>query len=385
MKLNLGCGKKHKEGYINIDIQEPCDLKHDLSTPLPYEDNSVDEVYSEGNFVCLFSDNEWTKLKHEMVRVLKPGGKLEIIFLDFEYILKAFLENKDEERWSWKQAIFSGQANDYDFSKNGFTYEKMRVDLINEGMLDFTRKQTDKSDQIHLACYKRGSPQTAPKKMRILIGTPINQIKDYAMERWLENVAKLEYDADLLLVDNSPNLDYIKKIKGYCKRYGVNIVGEFKTSKEENVIYNSTKDCKIMHIEVNEFQPADEKIGRSREVIRQEVLDGGYDAWFSWHSDQIIPTNTLGKLIEIMDAGNYTMVHPNAWARETQGEPAADFGCCLIRKWALEKCGFTLEYSDEPNWTGNDIRFKKRVLKEGGNYIQIYGIISPIYHLNEKS
>ena len=42
-------------------------------------------------------------------------------------------------------------------------------------------------------------------RMKILIGTPIHEVKDYAMERWLENVAKLQEvtPCDLLLVDNS--------------------------------------------------------------------------------------------------------------------------------------------------------------------------------------
>ena len=99
MKLNLGCGKKHKQGYVNIDIQEPCDLKHDLRTPWPFADNSVDEIFTEDNTICLFSRQEWEGVvKREMARVLKTGGKLEIIFLDFEYIPKAFLDNKDGQR-----------------------------------------------------------------------------------------------------------------------------------------------------------------------------------------------------------------------------------------------------------------------------------------------
>ena len=57
--------------------------------------------------------------------------------------------------------------------------------------------------------------------MKILIGTPIHQKKDYAIERWLENVSKLEYPADLLMVDNSPGIEYMERAKGYCKRIGL--------------------------------------------------------------------------------------------------------------------------------------------------------------------
>lgn len=203
--------------------------------------------------------------------------------------------------------------------------------------------------------------------MKILIGTPINVCKDYCMERWLENVSKLqlEYPADVLLVDNSPGLEYVEKVKGYCATYGI-------------------KNYKIEHLEINPYQPVGEKIGRSREVIRQEILKNDYSAWFSWESDQIIPTDTLTKLDKIMEAGSYMMIHPNAWDRVLQAEPVAKFGVCLIRRQALEKYGFSLEYPNMPDcWHDGESWFKKQVLEGGGNYIEVYGLIKPIYHLDK--
>jgi hypothetical protein len=200
--------------------------------------------------------------------------------------------------------------------------------------------------------------------MKILIGTPVHQDKEYCMERWVENVSKLlkKSPCDVLIVDNSPDLNYIEKIKGYFKKYGV-------------------KNYLIKHLDINQNQPRAERIGRSREIIRQHLLTKNYDAWFSWESDQIIPVDTLQKLIDIMQAGNYTMVHPNSWGPST-GEPMADFGVCLIKRSALEKYGFLLEYPNMRDcWHGGEAWFKKQVLKGGGSYIEIYGIINPIYHL----
>lgn len=157
LKLNLGCGTKHKPGYINIDINEPCDVRCDLAVALPFENGSVDEIFSEGNFVCHISAREWNNLSREMGRVLKPGGKLHLIFLDFEYILRAFLENKDGRRWGWWwQTIFSAQQDEYDFTKNGFTLEKMKSDLTGEGFGDFRREPLKNLGQeyISLVCYK---------------------------------------------------------------------------------------------------------------------------------------------------------------------------------------------------------------------------------------
>ena len=203
--------------------------------------------------------------------------------------------------------------------------------------------------------------------MKILIGTPIHQVKDYAMERWLENVSKLlkESPTDFLMVDNSPGLGYVEKVKGYCKKYGI-------------------KNYQIKHLDMTHDNGADERIGRSREVIRQEVLTQNYDAWFSWESDQLIPPDALTKLVMIMEAGNYMMISHNSWSREIPTEPMAAFGCALISRKVLEKYGFLLEYPDMPNiWHGGDVWFKKQVIKGGGNYVEVYGAIGPIYHLNE--
>jgi hypothetical protein len=204
--------------------------------------------------------------------------------------------------------------------------------------------------------------------MKVLIGTPIHEIKDYCMHEWLKNVAEVIKitPAQLLLVDNSPDLSYIEKVKEYCHKAGI-------------------ENFEIIHIDVHQENGRDERIGRSREVIRQYLLNNDYDAWFSWESDQIVPQNTLETLVKIMKAGNYSMIHPNAWSRENPSEPEASFGVCLIGRDVLEKYGFLLEYPNMPNcWYGGEVWFKKQVIKGGNSYIEIYGIIKPILHLNEN-
>lgn len=76
MKINLGSGYNPEKGYINCDILPECkpDVILDLEKPLPFEDNSVDKVYT-----CQVLEHikNFTELMIEIYRVLKPGGELE--------------------------------------------------------------------------------------------------------------------------------------------------------------------------------------------------------------------------------------------------------------------------------------------------------------------
>lgn len=197
--------------------------------------------------------------------------------------------------------------------------------------------------------------------MKILIGTPIHEIKDYCMEQWLTNVAKLQEQtpADLLLVDNSPGLDYIKKVKKYCEKYGV-------------------KNYKILHLNLEQSMEVYAKCRRidaCHERISKEVSRGKYDAWFSWECDQIIPATTLSELVKIMQIGNFMMVIHNSWTRQNDRIPNFDMGCTLLSRKALELQSF-IKDNDE------DECFKEKILAKGGNYVQITGLLRPIYHLD---
>lgn len=206
--------------------------------------------------------------------------------------------------------------------------------------------------------------------MKVLIGTPIHVSKDYSMERWLQNVANLtlEYPADLLMVDNSPGTGYMERIKNYCKKY-------------EIVNY------KIKHLELLRKQEKFERIAHSREVIRQETLAGGYEAWFCWECDQIIPNNALGKLVDIMRQGNYMLVNPNKWQREMPDTSNYDFGCALIKRESLEKFGFILDFGTDPEMPNtyelSEYWFKSRIIRDGGRFVEVDGIIDPVYHLDK--
>jgi predicted SAM-dependent methyltransferase len=70
--LNLGCGADKKEDYINVDKDV-----HDLNKfPYLWQDNEFDEIIAHNIIEHL--DNT-VKVMEELWRILKQGGRLEII------------------------------------------------------------------------------------------------------------------------------------------------------------------------------------------------------------------------------------------------------------------------------------------------------------------
>ena len=78
LKLNLGCGYDIRTGYVNIDMCElpMVDLVYDLNKcRLPFENNSVDEIYCSHAVEHLHDPFLFVMDCH---RVLKNGGRLII-------------------------------------------------------------------------------------------------------------------------------------------------------------------------------------------------------------------------------------------------------------------------------------------------------------------
>jgi len=110
IRLNLGCGGRPLRDYINIDMDTLDQIRlrypnqnfdddlvvvqYDIFN-LPFPDNSVDEIRSEGLIEHLPFIDE-AKFFYEIVRILKPGGVLYISTVDFEMAAKQWLEAKDD-------------------------------------------------------------------------------------------------------------------------------------------------------------------------------------------------------------------------------------------------------------------------------------------------
>ena len=79
-KLNLGCGPKPLEGYINIDLVKEFnpDIVRNIERGLPFDDNSVDEIFTS-HFLEHIDPDLIHFVMYEIWRVCKHGAEVSII------------------------------------------------------------------------------------------------------------------------------------------------------------------------------------------------------------------------------------------------------------------------------------------------------------------
>lgn len=107
--LNVACGARYHEDWINIDFHAPSNdvLKVNLLNGLPFEDDYVDCVYSS-HFLEHLSIEDSDFILKEMRRVLKKDGVLRLVVPDLENICREYLDilnpkekTIDDKKYEW--------------------------------------------------------------------------------------------------------------------------------------------------------------------------------------------------------------------------------------------------------------------------------------------
>jgi len=148
LKLNLGCGDKILDGYVNVDVVESRagmkpDVLCDLHKLTPFSDNSVDEVLSV-HVIEHFWRWEVADILKEWVRVLKPGGKMVLECPNLFSACMEFLRNPKQasgpgpegQRTMW---VFYGDPrwqDPYMVHRWGYTPESLGELMQEAGLME---------------------------------------------------------------------------------------------------------------------------------------------------------------------------------------------------------------------------------------------------------
>ncbi|MFM6204094.1 class I SAM-dependent methyltransferase, partial [Planktothrix sp.] len=90
IKIELGSAQKRIEGWLTMDLDPNSDLCMDLSKPLPFPDNCVEEIYSSHLLEHFSFPDPMLNLLSECYRVLKPGGIFKIAVPDARIYIESY-------------------------------------------------------------------------------------------------------------------------------------------------------------------------------------------------------------------------------------------------------------------------------------------------------
>ncbi len=167
IKLHLGCGKVHIEGYINIDINSypGVDTVDDVRFLKRFKKNSVDVIYAcmvlehLGRFQYMPTLKRWYDL-------LKKGGCLRITIPDFEAICEYYVETKDLK--TLYPALYAGQDNPQNIHYWCWDFKTLKKELESIGFKKVKRYDRNKTEHSHVRDWSLNYIPYRDKKGNIL-------------------------------------------------------------------------------------------------------------------------------------------------------------------------------------------------------------------------
>lgn len=98
VRLHLGCGSVHLEGYLNIDGEymrhDPNVIIHDITQPFALPDNCVDEILTV-HVIEHISRQHIPPMFREFLRVCRPGGMVAMEWPDLLKMCQEVVKNPD--------------------------------------------------------------------------------------------------------------------------------------------------------------------------------------------------------------------------------------------------------------------------------------------------
>ena len=131
--LNIGCGQSHIQGFINMDIVQPYDIKLDVRSGLPFKDQEIDGIYSEHFFEHL-TMKEGLHFLRECRRVLKSDGRMRIAIPDLDSVISRYTSD------NWR-----GNA---DMFEMGFDWVSTRCEMLNIAMREWGHKYLYNEEEL---------------------------------------------------------------------------------------------------------------------------------------------------------------------------------------------------------------------------------------------
>jgi predicted SAM-dependent methyltransferase len=132
IKLHLGCGTKHLEGYTNIDIRylPGVDEVNNIRFLRNYKNDSIDVIYA-CHVLEHFGRWEYKTVLNRWFEILKPGGILRLAVPNFESVVQFY--NKTGDLKTLMGILYGGQDYDENYHYITFDFNSLSTDLKEVG------------------------------------------------------------------------------------------------------------------------------------------------------------------------------------------------------------------------------------------------------------
>ncbi len=158
IKLEFGAGKRKMEGWSTIDMNYSCDIFLDLRSPIPFPDNSVDQIYSS-HLLEHFDYSDLVKFLAECYRILKKSGNFKVAVPNAKIFLDAYLNQEEldvDYYFRYKPAFNYNSKIDYvnyvaymdGEHRYMFDEENLPIILANAGLSNVRLREFDPSLDI---------------------------------------------------------------------------------------------------------------------------------------------------------------------------------------------------------------------------------------------
>lgn len=125
-KLHFGCGKRKKNGWLNIDVADS-DINIDFSVgKLPFSNKYFELILSQHVIEHLEIKNELEPIFKEFFRILNDDGLIYLSCPCIKKISKAYLDDGGKSLYEARQKRFKG------YSLDGYPYSQVINELFNQ-------------------------------------------------------------------------------------------------------------------------------------------------------------------------------------------------------------------------------------------------------------
>jgi predicted SAM-dependent methyltransferase len=176
IKLHLGCGDKHIEGYVNIDIRplESVDKVDNIKYLRSFKANSVDVIYS-ASVLEHFIRWEYKNVLRRWYEILKPGGVMRIGVPDFEAVVEYYLTHKELD--PIMGLLYGGQDYEQNFHYACWDFNRMKMDLEEIGFKNVRRYDWRETEHSYIDDFSQAYLPHMDKKNGMLMHLNVEGIK----------------------------------------------------------------------------------------------------------------------------------------------------------------------------------------------------------------